>query len=239
MTYMFIFAHPDDETVACAATIKQLVDAGEKVIVVSATDGSAGEIMEKAQAKVSKFGSLGALRRSELQHVADLLGVTHLEILDFKDGEITNQHVWNELKAAFVKLINQYQPDFVVTFDHTGWYFHLDHVGVSIAATLAFQEAKHQADVLLHAFMQVKNVEQKWKYIFPKELPITHVVDAKHLRDFKLNVLELHESQNVETISKKVTEEEDHQEIYQVALTSMGKNNTILEDHFLFKRINE
>ncbi|CAN5275683.1 hypothetical protein BH10PAT2_BH10PAT2_1240 [soil metagenome] len=234
MTYMFIFAHPDDETVACSATIKQLIDAGEKVILVTATDGSAGEVMEQAQKRLKEFGSVAALRRKELKEVAQLLNVTELHILDFKDGEINNKQVWTELKTAFIELMNQYKPDAVITFDHSGWYFHLDHVGVSIAATLAFQEAEHKADALLHTFIQIKSEDQKWKYIFPETLPITHLVSANHLREFKLKVLAAHASQNIEVISQKVHDEVDHQEIYQLVLSS-EKGKQLFENHSLFK----
>ena len=43
LNFLFIFAHPDDETVACAGTILQLRAAGHLVTVVSVTDGGAGE----------------------------------------------------------------------------------------------------------------------------------------------------------------------------------------------------
>ncbi len=234
MTYLFIFAHPDDESVSCAATMKQLIDAGDKVILVSATDGSGGEVMDKAVPNLKKFGSIGELRRDELKNAAKLLNVTKLHILDFKDGGITNVQVWTHLKQAFVDLINEYKPDVVITFDHTGWYYHLDHVGVSIAATLAFQEATHKADALLHSYMQIKSEDQKWKYIFPETQPITHVVDASNLREFKLEVLNAHASQNIDVIGKKVKEEDDHKEIFQLVLsTPQGKK--ILEKHPIFK----
>jgi len=234
MTYLFIFAHPDDESVSCSATMKRLIDSGDKVILVSATDGSGGEVMEKAKANLKKFGSLGELRREELKNVARLLQVTKLHILDFKDGAITNVQVWNELKQAFITLINEYKPDVVVTFDHTGWYYHLDHVGVSIAATLAFQEADHKADALLHAYMKIKSSDQKWKYIFPETQPISHTVDASELREFKLDVLKSHASQNIEVISKKVREEENHQEIFQLVLAT-EKGKKLLAKHSVFK----
>ncbi len=233
MTYIFFFAHPDDETVACAATIKLLVANGDEVVVVSATDGSAGEIMEVAKPKLAEFGSLAALRRHELKQVTDLLGVTQLHILDFQDGEITNQQVWTSLKSAFIDLINQYKPQVVITFDHSGWYFHLDHVGVSIAATLAFQEAEHRADVLFHSFMKVKNRTQKWKYIFADELPISHRVNATLHRELKLAALRLHESQNISSIHEKVLSEKNHQELYQMVIaTPMGEK--MMANHPIF-----
>lgn len=234
MTYLFIFAHPDDETVACAATIKQLVDAGEEVIIVSATDGSAGEVHERAQQKLAELKSIGALRRYELQQVAQLLNVNTLQILDFIDGEITNQKVWGELTTTFINVINQYKPDVVVTFDHSGWYFHLDHVGVSIATTLAVQQAKHQTPIFLFAHVKVSS--GRWKYVFPKDLPVTHIVDATSQKDFKLRVLDLHASQDLERSRQRIIDEKEHQEWYQlVSITPAGKK--LFKNHPIFRSV--
>lgn len=235
-TYLFFFAHPDDETVACAATIKQLVEAGENVVLVSATDGSAGEVLPAARDNLRQHGgSVAQLRRHELQQVSDLLGVTKLHILDFVDGEITNQQVWTSLKSAFIDLINQYKPQVVVTFDHSGWYFHLDHVGVSIAATLAFQESEFRPDLLFHSFMKVSRVTEKWKYIFADEQPITHVVNASQHRQVKLEALRYHASQDISRIHEKVLQEKDHQELYQLVLSSTAGEKLLAEQHLFLR----
>ena len=235
MKYLFIFAHPDDETVSCSATMRQLLNNGDQVVIASVTDGAAGEIHERAQEDLKKHGSLAKLRRAELKKVTDVIGVQDLRYLDFSDGEITNKMVWDTLLKKITELIEDVKPNAVITFDHTGWYFHLDHVGTSIATTLAFQQAAHTSDILFHAHMKVEGAEAKWKYIFPKKLPITHVVNAAPQRDMKLRAMELHASQDLDSVKEKVTSEENHQELFQAVFTTKN-GKALLRNHPVFKK---
>ena len=43
-TILAFHAHPDDESVSTGVTLAKYADEGHRVIVVTATDGSAGEI---------------------------------------------------------------------------------------------------------------------------------------------------------------------------------------------------
>lgn len=232
MTYLFFFAHPDDESVGCAATIRQLVDHGDRVILVTATDGSGGKVHPNAETALREFGNLGALRRHELKQVTDLLGVHETHILDFEDGQISNKMVWTEITNTFVEYIDKYKPDVVVTFDHTGWYFHLDHVGVSIAATLAFQQASHRPEALLLSHFRVN--AGKWKYVFSDTLPVTHVVLAANHQELKLRALNLHASQSLSHPKTQLKTDDNHHELYQLAFAS-EKGKEIFRHNPIFK----
>ena len=234
MKYLFLFAHPDDETIASAGTIKQLSDTGNEVMLVSATDGAAGEVIPEAQQKLSEFTSVGQMRRNELQQVANLLGITHLRVLDFVDGELNNKQVWGALTAAFVSIIDEFKPDVLVTFDHSGWYYHLDHVGVSIAATTAFHQASHVPDCFFLNYLRVKG--SKWKYFYPEIVPITHYVDVTMQRDLKLQALNLHLSQDTKTVEKKIADEQTHYELYQL-VTATSKGEELFAKHSIFHKI--
>jgi len=213
MRCLFIFAHPDDETVSCAITIKKLTEAGHEVTVVSVTDGGAGEVMRCA-----------------------FLGVKKLDILNFKDGEITNQEVWGKLSIACQEKIDEYQPDLLVTFDHTGWYFHLDHVAVSIATTLAANQAKHSPQIFFHTLMLVENT--KWSYVFPKNLPVTHQVDSSQNREVKIEAMRLHASQDLDTVKRWVEERQPYFELFQlVSATSEGEK--MLQNQSIFDKVLE
>ena len=47
-TVLGIFAHPDDESLACGGTLARLADAGCRVVVVCASHGEAGSISDPA-----------------------------------------------------------------------------------------------------------------------------------------------------------------------------------------------
>lgn len=213
--YLFVFAHPDDETVACSGTIALLCQAGHQVRLLSLTDGNGGEVVtEHARRQVAKLGSVGALRRQELATVAKLLCVEKLQILNFEDGTITNQQVWGDLLTAISREIEQWRPHTVVTFDHTGWYYHLDHIGTSIATTLAVQQVKHSPDFFWHSLML--SHPQKWQYVYAPRLPVTHVVDISAVRDIKDQALKAHNSQNLSFPQEILQRSEQQFELYQL-----------------------
>lgn len=213
MTYLFIFSHPDDESVACGGTIKQLVDAGERVIVVSVTDGGAGEVIESAK---ELYGAMAtpAIRKLEFENAMYHLGVTEFEIMGIPDGSITNQTVWGELKDKIITLFNRYKPDVVITFDHTGWYYHLDHIGTSIATTLAFHDAQTQAKALLYSHFRPEEEHDVWNYKYSEQMPITHkvrVTDIEH----KLAACEMHKSQDLEIVAEYLHNQQGEFEYYE------------------------
>lgn len=212
MRWLFIFAHPDDESVACAGTITALVTNGESVSVVSVTQGDAGEVSDVAQNDLKKLGSVSAVRKAEFSKACRAMGVSDARVLNYADGTITNSMVWGALKQEIIELIDSVKPDFVVTFDHAGWYFHLDHVAVSIATTLAYHAAKHQPLGLVLSHFRPNST--KWKYRIPEMTP-THkflVGDTQH----KLRVLENHRSQDLTTPQKHIQSEQTHYEWYEL-----------------------
>jgi N-acetyl-1-D-myo-inositol-2-amino-2-deoxy-alpha-D-glucopyranoside deacetylase len=125
-TVLAIFAHPDDESLACGGTLARLADAGARVILVCASHGEAGSISDPS---LVPDGDLGRVRARELRDAAAVLGVTETIVLDHPDGDLRWEHV-PELHAEIVSMIERYRPDAVITFAEDGLYWHLDHIGV-------------------------------------------------------------------------------------------------------------
>ena len=71
-TVLGIFAHPDDESLACGGTLARLADAGCHVVVVCASRGEAGSIRDPA---LVPDGDLGGVRVQELRDAARVLHV--------------------------------------------------------------------------------------------------------------------------------------------------------------------
>lgn len=218
--YLFVFAHPDDESIACAATMHQLLQRGDDVKVVLATRGQAGEVMQEAAAEFAEVGDLGELRTRETHRAMKAVGVKDVEFLNYQDGEITNQVTWGKLKEDIIAVIEAYRPDVVVTFDHTGWYYHLDHVAVSIATTWAVRESIHRPQALLLSYVRVKDTH--WPYAFLPTVPVTHVVDATPHKELKLQTLTLHASQKTDAIEQKIHAETPHFELFQLVPLTEG-----------------
>lgn len=232
MKHLFIFAHPDDETVACAGTISKLRSAGEEVLVVTVTDGAGGEVNPAAQALLAELKSVGQLRQHELRAALAVLSVDNYQVLPFTDGQITNEMVWGVLRSTLIDVIDAYRPDFVYTFDHSGWYFHLDHVATSIATTWAVQEAKYPPTVFFLSHFRVSN--SKWKYVYSKKMPVTHVVDVTDLKPVKLAAFDAHQSQNLTEPRRQLENESPHLEYFQLAFPTPAARK-LLKNHWLFQ----
>lgn len=140
--------------------------------------------------------------------------------------------VWGQLRSSIIDVIDSYKPDVLVTFDHSGWYFHLDHVGVSIATTLAVQQAEFPPQLFFLSHFRVN--QTKWKYIYSDQMPFTHAVDVTDLKPLKLKALDLHESQNLHEPRRQVTSEEKHYEYYQLAHAS-EEGLKLLEQNSIFQ----
>jgi LmbE family N-acetylglucosaminyl deacetylase len=125
-TVLAIFAHPDDESLACGGTLARLADAGARVVVMCASRGERGSISDPA---LVPDGDLGGVRARELRDAAAVLGVAEVLVLDYPDGDLRWYHV-PELHAEIVGAIQRYHPDAVITFAEDGLYWHLDHIGV-------------------------------------------------------------------------------------------------------------
>src|SRR5215212_9208038 len=81
-TVLGVFAHPDDESLACGGTLARLADAGCRVVVVCATHGEGGSISDPA---LVPDGDLGDVRVQELRDAAAVLGVADVIVLDHPD----------------------------------------------------------------------------------------------------------------------------------------------------------
>lgn len=125
-TVLAIFAHPDDESLACGGTLARLADAGARVVLLCASRGEAGSISDPA---LVPDGDLGLVRTRELRDAATTLGIADVIVMDHPDGDLRWDDV-PELHAEIVAAINRYRPDAVITFAEDGLYWHLDHIGV-------------------------------------------------------------------------------------------------------------
>ena len=77
-TVLAIFAHPDDESLACGGTLARLADAGVRVVLLCASRGERGSVSDPA---LVPDGDLGTVRTSELHEAAKVLGIAEVIIV--------------------------------------------------------------------------------------------------------------------------------------------------------------
>ncbi len=78
-------AHPDDETTSTGGVLARYSEAGEQVVVVTATDGAVGEIHNYENPEDLK-PRLAEIRSEEMAQAAHVLGITHHEFLGYRDS---------------------------------------------------------------------------------------------------------------------------------------------------------
>lgn len=129
-----VYAHPDDETFCAGGTLAKYAAAGADIMVVSMTQGEAGQI-RNAQAATRR--TLGQTRAQELQRACQELGVQHALCLDYGDGKLQDREQ-RMLVGKVTEMIRAFRPDVVLTFGEDGAYGHPDHIAVGAATDTAF-----------------------------------------------------------------------------------------------------
>lgn len=120
---MFIFPHPDDETYTCAGLLQMLVKEQIKHRVCCLTKG------EKSTLKFGNIKeSLKDVRAQEFTKVMNFLGVVDYLSADLPDGELESTP---NLKTIISRIIEEYKPSHIVTYEPHGIYGHPDHIAVS------------------------------------------------------------------------------------------------------------
>lgn len=133
---LFVHAHPDDETLWNGVTIAHHALAGDDVHVATCTLGEEGEVIPPELAHLTG-DDLAGVRRSELAGALQVLGATG-HVLGFRDSGMAGspaaadpRALVNNLPAATAalhRLIQEVQPDVLVTYEQYGGYGHPDHI---------------------------------------------------------------------------------------------------------------
>ncbi len=145
-TLLAVFAHPDDETFGPGGTLALYARRGVAVHLLCATRGEAGNAPPEA---LSRHASLADLREAELRCAAEILGLSGVHFLGYRDsgmpGSPDNQHPQALLAAPLDQVAHRVaewmlrlQPQVVLTFDPLGGYRHPDHIAIHRATVQAF-----------------------------------------------------------------------------------------------------
>jgi LmbE family N-acetylglucosaminyl deacetylase len=140
-----IFAHPDDESFRAGGTLAILADQGVRVNVLTMTRGQAGSCGDPP---VCSQEELPQIREAELRCACDSLGIQPPVIWDHEDGKLSEVNEKNMIEKI-IDLINEQQPEILLTWPSDGLSGHPDHVIASRLVTKAFETTRqHHANGL-------------------------------------------------------------------------------------------
>lgn len=200
-----ISAHPDDADFAAGGTLLKWLASGAKGAIVICTNGNKGSHDRNLSQE-----NLAELRKTEQLAASAFLGLEQTWFLDYPDAHL---EVSQELKEKLVRIIRQYKPDAIFTWDPCMFYSldrnmvnHPDHRAVGEAALdAAFPMARDFLTFPEHEKENLKPhcVSDIFLYNFDKA---NFFVDIEEVIENKLELLAKHESQVNEEKTRKVIE---------------------------------
>ena len=130
-----VTAHPDDESFRCGGTLALLARRGIRVQLLTATRGEAGS---RGDPPLCRAHELAAMRERELRNACTALGIEPPRFLEYLDGTLADVDE-EEATAQVTAIIQEVQPQVLLTWPPDGLSGHPDHVAVSRWTSLAFE----------------------------------------------------------------------------------------------------
>ena len=150
---MAVHAHPDDESSKGAATTARYAAKGVRVMVVTLTGGERGDILNPAMDLPEVHGRIAEVRRDEMAKAAEILGVEH-HWLGFVDSGLPEGDPLPPLPdgcfgvvpieepvSRLVRVIREFRPHVLTTYDEHGGYPHPDHIRCHQVSVAAYEAA--------------------------------------------------------------------------------------------------
>jgi len=150
---MAVHAHPDDESSKGAATMAKYAHEGVEVLVATMTGGERGSILNPAMDRPEVLANLPEIRREEMARAREILGVEQ-RFLGFVDSGLPEGDPkpplpegsfglmpLREAAAPLVRLVRDFRPHVMLTYDESGGYPHPDHIKTHQVAVEAFEAA--------------------------------------------------------------------------------------------------
>ncbi len=208
-SFLFVFAHPDDE-VSFSGMVLECLRAKHRVTFVCATNG---------QARLPQ-GETVHFRKRQMEEAAKRLGVDHLIFLDLEDGSLATGYDFLKIEEKIAEIIQKTQPNIIATFPPDGITRHPDHLVIHQLTKRAFfstrEPHRHQElhywcrghEEFLQTFLKKPPYEllQKNCWKLEKVVP-TITLDVRHHFHQKLQALYCHEGQRLIRYLRELSEE--------------------------------
>lgn len=153
MRLLAVHAHPDDESSKGAATMARYAAEGHRVKVVTCTDGKRGDILNPAMDRPGVLDDILNVRKAEMARAAAALGVEH-EWMGYEDSGLPQGDPLpplpegcfalvdtTEASTELVRVIREFRPHVIITYDENGGYPHPDHLKVHEISMVAWEKS--------------------------------------------------------------------------------------------------
>ncbi|MGN7399267.1 bacillithiol biosynthesis deacetylase BshB2 [Cytobacillus praedii] len=181
---LVVFPHPDDEAFGVSGTIASYTKSGIPVTYACLTLGEMGRNMGNPPFATRE--TLPQIRKKELQDAADVLGITDLRMLGYRDKtvEFEDKAV---LAAHMGSIIEEVKPSLIITF-YPGYAVHPDHDATGAAVIKAVKDMPENERPKVHCVAFSNNCEE--------EIGQADIVNnVSDVADLKLAAIKAHVSQ--------------------------------------------
>jgi N-acetylglucosamine malate deacetylase 2 len=203
MSFLFCFAHPDDESFTGAGTAMKYAAEGARIVLVTATRGERGKTGDPPLCTPEQ---LGPCREEELREAAAIIGFDELHLLGYQDRELASAPP-DPVREVLVSIIRRTRPSVVFTFDPNGFNLHPDHVAISRFTTDAIAAA---ADARWHQDMGAPHIVSRLLWTPPlspwdaasvprldQQPGVDFVINVRAWRERKASALRAHRTQHL------------------------------------------
>jgi mycothiol S-conjugate amidase len=148
-----VHAHPDDESSKGAGTVARYHAEGVRTVLVTATGGEEGDILNPAMDQPGIRDRLAEVRRQELDAATSIIGYDEVVLLGYRDSGMPESPAnadpasfaaapLDEAVGRLVAVIRRTRPQVLITYpqDQSG-YPHPDHLRVNEISEIAFDAA--------------------------------------------------------------------------------------------------
>ena len=151
---LHVHAHPDDESSKGAATTAKYVAEGIDVMVATCTGGERGSVLNPKLAGDPEVElNIAAIRAEEMRRAREILGIRQVW-LGFVDSGYREGDPFADLPEGcfgredvaaaagrLVRVIREFRPHVVTTYDEQGGYPHPDHIRTHELSMFAWRAA--------------------------------------------------------------------------------------------------
>ncbi|MFD1708679.1 bacillithiol biosynthesis deacetylase BshB2 [Siminovitchia sediminis] len=181
---LVIFPHPDDEAFGVSGTMMKHIESGTPVTYACLTLGEMARNLGNPPFATRE--SLPQIRKAELEKAAEIMGITDLRLMGYRDKTLEFEND-EELANMVFQLIEELNPSLIISF-YPGYSVHPDHEATARAVIRAVRRLPKENRPNLHLVAFSNDHKEK--------LGVPHIVhDITDVWERKIKVLKAHVSQ--------------------------------------------
>ena len=178
LSFLAVHAHPDDEASSTGGLLRLLADQGVRTVLVTCTNGEFGDAPGgiKPDQDGHDADDVAALRERELAAAVDVLGVTRLVRLGYRDSGMRGwpqnddpRSFWAtpvaDAARRLADVLDEERPAVVMTYNEHGFYGHPDHIQAHRITMAALSMIDYEPTLYFNAIPDsvMKTYRERWE----------------------------------------------------------------------------